>query len=178
MQTIRSRAVALAREGMRPVEIAVALGVCPQTVNVVLSKARRSGVPMPSFPRGPVPAARPEKPPTMAARALAAAREQPTPSLAEIAARLGTSKASVTEMLRKARGRGETVPEFGGGRPRRQEEPSPALLVVELARQGLLPWEIAARLGLPRRRVYRILNAARRRGDDPPVPTVGRPRIR
>lgn len=119
--TIRARAIALAKQGVRPVEIAAGLGVRAQSVNEALWKARRAGVSLPCFPTGPVPKPKPPRTPTMAERALAMAREEPTPSLAEIAARLGTTKASVTEVLGRARRRGEAVPVFAGGRPRRCE---------------------------------------------------------
>ncbi|MGI4794447.1 MAG: hypothetical protein ACRYG8_10305 [Janthinobacterium lividum] len=116
---LRTAAVQLMSEGLRPSEIAELLGHCDGTIRATLSRARAAGadVPLgrPGYLQGaPVPRSVQAEIRSRRVAAMSVAGLTPR----EIAVRLGTTPATVSATLSRLRSRGVAVPVGCAGRPR------------------------------------------------------------
>ena len=119
MKNVGDIVLDLARTGMRPAEVAAALGRPSGTVASALSRARARGVVVPRSHPGPVPGTR------HGCVGADDTRRQAIISMAveglpprDIAARLGMTASSVSVTLSRMRAAGVQVPVGRAGRPR------------------------------------------------------------
>ncbi len=142
----------LRRAGLTMKDVAARLGLSPSRVNARLGRLRRSGVAVPSPP------ARPHSSPRVPDMQLLLLGREGL-SGAAIAARVGIAPSAVGRRLAGFRRRGLLPPPVRPGPP-----PVDERRVLALARKGLRTGQIAARLQMPRYRIYETVRRLRERG--------------
>jgi len=146
----RTLAIALARGGMRPGEIARKLGTTGVCVSYVICAARRLGVDIPNFPVG--------SPRRFAATNATIIRMAKSGMhVGEIAAAVGATNDAIRPILTVARKQDASI-------PRQKRENPDRAAVIALAGAGMRPCAIAAQLGIRRRKVYATIRTARQGG--------------
>ena len=146
----RNLAVALARDGMRPGEIARKLGTTGVCVSYVICAARRRGVDIPNFTVG--------SPRRFAATNATIIRMAKSGMhVGDIAAAVGATNDAIRPILTVARKQDASI-------PRQKRENPDRAAVIALAGAGMRPCAIAAQLGIRRRKVYATIRTARQGG--------------
>ena len=146
----RNLAVALARDGIRPGEIARKLGTTGVCVSYLICAARRGGVDIPNFPVG--------WPRRFAATNTTIIRMAKSGMhVGDIAAAVGTTDDAIHPILSAARKQNASI-------PRQKRENPDRAAVIALAGAGMRPCAIAAQLGIRRRKVYATIRTARQGG--------------
>ena len=146
----RNLAVALARDGMRPGEIARKLGTTRVCVSYVICAARRRGVDIPNFPVG--------SPRRFAATNTTIIRMAKSGMhVGDIAAAVGATNDAIRPILTVAR-------KQDAGIPRQKRENPDRAAVIALAGAGMRPCAIAAQLGIKRNKVDATIHKARQGG--------------